>query len=92
MSNNWNIPIELENKVRKRDKSCVYCHVKFKPTPKAKATWEHIINNAKNISEENIALCCASCNASKGAKKLSEWLANSEYCKKKGINKGNISI
>jgi len=90
MANKWNIPKELEEKIKKRDKSCVYCHKEFKNNPKDKLTWEHIDNNEKNISEENIALCCVSCNSSKGTKSLKEWL-DSDYCKKLGINKNNIS-
>jgi hypothetical protein len=41
---------------------------------KTKATWEHIINVIRINGPENIALCCSSCNASKGNKKLEEWL------------------
>jgi 5-methylcytosine-specific restriction endonuclease McrA len=91
MANKWNIPKELEEKIRKRDKSCVYCHKEFKNTHKDRVTWEHIDNNEKNISEENIVLCCGSCNSSKGTKSLKEWL-DSDYCKKLGINKDNISV
>ncbi|HPN72838.1 MAG TPA: HNH endonuclease, partial [Candidatus Omnitrophota bacterium] len=47
-------------------------------------------NDAKNISEQNIVLCCKACNSSKGAKKLEEWL-NSSYCKKKNINKNTVA-
>ena len=95
MTNNWNIPNWLEEKVRKRDKFCVYCHVKLKEyphtkgTPHDKATWEHIDNDGLSI-EKNIALCCASCNASKGTKKLSVWL-KSDYCKEKRINKETVA-
>ncbi len=69
MANNWNIPKELEQEVRLRDKVCVYCGVEFTPTKiskKTAASWEHIINDAKIITRENIALCCCGCNASKG--------------------------
>ncbi|MFH1282860.1 MAG: HNH endonuclease [bacterium] len=87
--NNWNIPEWLEKEVIKRDKACVYCGVKFgssKQSRKTQASWEHIINNAKIITRENITRCCIGCNASKGAKKLSNWI-KSKYCKEKGINK-----
>lgn len=47
-------------------------------------TWEHIINDARIVNIDNIALCCCSCNASKGAKALATWI-NSNYCKKKKI-------
>ncbi len=90
--NNWNIPNWLELKVIQRDINCVYCGIKFdKKNKKNSATWEHIINDAKIITEENIALCCCSCNASKGAKKLSDWL-NSNYCNNKKININNVSL
>ena len=87
--NNWNIPEWLEKEVLDRDKVCVYCGVKFgssKESRKTQASWEHIINDDSIITRENIARCCVACNSSKGTKKLSDWI-NSNYCKKKGINK-----
>lgn len=93
MANNWNIPRELENEIRQRDQSCVYCRNEFLPhtqSAKASASWEHIINDASIISRENICLCCRSCNASKGQKQLSEWLKG-EYCQKKGITPKTVS-
>ncbi len=93
MANNWNIPEWLEKEVRERDKTCVYCRVEFTPAKVAKKTavsWEHIINDAKIITRENIALCCCGCNASKGTKKLSEWL-QSKYCMERNINQDTVS-
>ena len=87
MANRWGIPLEVENYVKQRDIRCVYCGIEFTNetnTQKSKATWEHIINDLKINGQDNIALCCMSCNASKGAKSLSYWL-KSDYCKKKGI-------
>ena len=49
MANNWNIPKEMEEEIRKRDKACVYCGNEFlshKESAKASASWEHIINDA----------------------------------------------
>lgn len=89
--NKWGIPDWLEKEVRARDINCVYCGVQMlekalKGSPrKTVATWEHIINDASIVTCENIALCCASCNSSKGAKLLSEWI-KSPFCKKNGIN------
>jgi len=91
--NNWNIPDWLEREVKDRDNICVYCRIEFgasKETRKSKATWEHIVNNAKIINQKNIARCCASCNSSKGNKNLSDWL-ESDYCKKRGINKDTVA-
>jgi len=93
MANNWNIPNWLEKEVRERDKTCVYCGIEFTPSKTSKktaASWEHIINNAKIITKENIALCCCSCNASKGQKQLSVWL-ESKYCKERNINQNTVA-
>ena len=54
------------------------------------ATWEHIINDARIVSRENIARCCVACNSSKGARSLSDWIQSS-YCEKRGINKDTVS-
>ncbi|MCX6823972.1 MAG: HNH endonuclease [candidate division SR1 bacterium] len=89
--NKWNIPDLLENEIRNRDIYCIYCGIKFNTeSKKNKMTWEHIINDETIITRENIALCCCSCNASKGAKSLSNRL-NSEYCKNKNITAKNIA-
>jgi biotin synthase-like enzyme len=93
MANSWNIPSWLEKEVRERDKKCVYCGVEFtttKVSKKTRANWEHIINDAKIITRENISLCCCSCNASKGQKKLPNWL-ESKYCIDRGINKTTVA-
>ena len=78
--NKYNIPFYIEDTVRKRDTHCVYCGKKFSND----MTFEHIDNDINNTSLDNIALCCNSCNASKGNKNLSVWL-ESEYCKSKNI-------
>ena len=93
MANNWNISDWLENEVRKRDKACVYCGIEFTPakvSKKSAASWEHIINDAKIITRENIVLCCCGCNASKGQKQLSIWL-QSNYCKDRGITADSVA-
>ena len=94
--NIWGIPDWLENEVRARDKKCVYCGVEMlqkmpRGSPrKAAATWEHIINDARIITRENIALCCSPCNSSKGQKTLTDWL-QSTYCVKRGVNEGTVA-
>jgi len=90
MANNWNIPDWLEKKIRHRDKTCIYCGVKFKNNNYDRASWEHIENDASKISELNIALCCRACNSSKGTKDIEDWL-NAEYCKKKNITKKTVA-
>jgi hypothetical protein len=91
--NRWNIPSWLEQEVIARDKKCVYCGVDFSiPSPPRglKPSWEHIVNDERIITPENIARCCISCNASKGAKELRSWL-RSNYCIRKGINEETIA-
>ncbi|WP_425076892.1 HNH endonuclease [Psychroserpens sp. S379A] len=94
MANKWGIPIEVENLVLSRDKSCVYCGVIFNQNDnsrKTKQSWEHIVNDIRINGADNIALCCMSCNASKGAKLLEIWL-ESKYCKDKGITKDTVAL
>jgi Fe-S oxidoreductase len=94
MANRWGIPKEIEKIVLARDLSCVYCGVAFinsDQNKKTRKTWEHIINDIRINGDDNIALCCGSCNASKGNKKLIEWL-NSKYCETKGISKDTVAV
>jgi transcription initiation factor TFIIIB Brf1 subunit/transcription initiation factor TFIIB len=89
--NRWNIPEELEKEIIERDKVCVYCGCEFSDkSKKTTATWEHITNDMRIITRENISRCCSSCNASKGSKLLSDWL-DSKYCKTKGITSSSVA-
>jgi hypothetical protein len=93
MSNKWGIPREIEKYAVERDLCCVYCGVDFSishESRKTKPTWEHIVNDIRITTKENIALCCTSCNASKGAKLLEDWL-QSEYCKARNISKDTVA-
>ena len=93
MANRWGIPKEVEEFVKKRDQKCVYCGTPFNTTGNNKgtrSTWEHIINDININGPENIALCCGSCNASKGNKNLKEWLG-SKYCITNEITKESVS-
>jgi hypothetical protein len=94
MANRWGIPKEVEELVLLRDNNCVYCGCEFDATNqsrKFRSTWEHIINDISINGPENIALCCGSCNASKGAKPLKEWL-NCNYCTNKGITMTSVAL
>ena len=92
--NRWNIPKWLEQEIFRRDTSCVYCGVEF-GLPEARfgsrPSWEHIVNDARKITPENIALCCRSCNSSKGLKLVAVWLG-SPYCRKWGINRETVAV
>jgi hypothetical protein len=93
MSNSWGIPKEVEKFVKDRDKSCVYCGREFLDNPEArkhKPSWEHIVNDIRINDINNISLCCLSCNASKGAKLLNDWL-KSDYCKRNKITEDSVA-
>jgi hypothetical protein len=93
MANRWGIPKEVEEQVRVRDKSCVYCRVEFIEGDSSRTTkpsWEHIVNDIRINGTDNIALCCMSCNASKGSKPLEIWL-ETEYCNRKSITASSVA-
>jgi hypothetical protein len=89
--NKWGIPEKIEKTFLLRDKQCVYCQVLFsKKARKTTASWEHIINDIRITSLENIALCCVSCNASKSTKSLKEWF-KTNYCIDNNINENTVA-
>ncbi len=90
--NRWNIPNWLEEEVIARDTNCVYCRSPFAEGAGkgSLASWEHIVNDAKIITRENIVRCCRSCNSSKGAKPLITWL-DSPYCKRRNISSKSVA-
>lgn len=93
MANRWGIPKDVERFVNQRDKSCVYCGQEFLDKPDSrsqKSSWEHIVNDIRINGIDNISLCCMSCNASKGAKLLEDWL-QSDYCKRNKITSDSMA-
>ncbi len=91
--NRWNIPAWLERNIVERDRSCVYCGTSFAQVSAARRdrpSWEHIVNDARIITKENIVLCCIGCNASKGTKPLAVWL-QSHYCVARGITERSVA-
>ena len=87
LSNNYGLPEgELKN-IRARDLKCVYCHKDMKkPNPSIRrqdwATIEHMNYLPPWNNPKTVAICCFSCNASRGKKKLEDWF-KSKYCLKK---------
>jgi hypothetical protein len=93
--NRWNIPDWLEREVVERDRNYVYCGVSFASSSapsrrRARPSWEHIVNGARLVTRQNIALCCIGCNASKGAKDLTAWL-EFKYCRSRGITELTVA-
>lgn len=90
MSNVWGIPKDIEEAVLERDKHCVYCRCEFGSERSRKRSWEHIVNDVRITSLDNIALCCVGCNASKGSKQLAAWF-HSDNARKRGITAETIA-
>ncbi|MFO1315922.1 MAG: hypothetical protein U1F58_09985 [Burkholderiales bacterium] len=91
--NRWKIPNWLEREVVARDRLGVYCGVELvagSPDRRIRPSWEHIVNDARIVTRENIARCCVSCNASKGTKPLARWL-ESRYCARRGISPSSVA-
>jgi hypothetical protein len=87
MGNTYDISSELETFIRRKYKNCIYCGIKLKNSKKNyrnKATIEHIDNIVRHRTKDNLAMCCNSCNASKGKLPLRVWL-ETDYCKKKKV-------
>ncbi|MDO8512412.1 MAG: hypothetical protein Q7S57_04010 [bacterium] len=95
MANKYGIPDHELEKIRQRDKMCVYCHKKmvFPCVGDKQRNWatiEHLNilppwNNAKTV-----VICCGSCNSSRGQKILRDWF-DSDYCKEKNINEKTVA-
>jgi hypothetical protein len=95
MANQFGIPQEVESRLRQKFKICAYCrqpmkeYGQVKGCPSDKATIEHLNRNGpiywwKGLLEEDLVLCCGSCNSSRGTKRLVDWF-KSRYCVQKGI-------
>ncbi len=77
------------NKIRERDRSCVYCHKKMnKPSDcvcqQDWATIEHLNHLPPWDNISTVAICCGSCNSSRGKRRILDWF-KSPYCQERGI-------
>jgi hypothetical protein len=62
---------------------------------KDKATIEHLNFDgpfywADGLKESDLAICCQSCNSSRGIKRLTDWF-KSDYCKQRDINERTVA-
>ncbi len=90
----YGISEELCEKIKERDKRCIYCDKEFKEYPYSdKATIEHMDTpSVKNPEEWRVGICCHSCNASRKGKNedWDTWF-ESDFCKKRKINKDTVA-
>src|SRR5712691_8493789 len=101
MANKFGIPREVEAKIRERDKACVYCRCEMRlhhgvvGSPRDKATIEHLNHRRPfywkdGLEADGIAICCQSCNSSRGQKTHAQWF-KSKYCVERSINPDTVA-
>ena len=98
MSNRFGIPPDVEQRLRARDACCVYCGKRFSDrSRKDSATIEHLNEKPpfywdEGLKEEGLAICCGSCNSSRGNRSLQEWF-RMPYCveRVKPIHAGTVA-
>ena len=85
MPNRFGIPADVEQRLRARDTRCVYCEKHFsRQSRKDWPTIEHLHEKPPfswkhGLKEGGLAICCGSCNSSRGKKNLRDWFRSS-YC------------
>ncbi len=82
----YGIPAEIEAEIRARDVRCVYCGKEMVPPksdPRRRADWatiEHLCSGPGAFhpgqTAEDFAICCFSCNSSRGEKLLPDWVGD----------------
>jgi hypothetical protein len=95
LNNIYGLPEADLEAVRQRDKNCVYCHKEMlEPSPDAKrtdwATIEHLNHLPPWDNPKTIAICCTSCNSSRGNKRIVDWF-ESRYCKERAISPATVA-
>ena len=96
MGKRYGLPDDAVAFVRQRDRRCVYCHkVMSQPNRTARrqdwATIEHLNHLPPWNDPTTIAICCFSCNSSRGKKPLLEWFA-SAYCRRHDISESTVAL
>ena len=95
MKNKYGLPELYLNKIRERDKLCVYCHkAMIRPSKEIPrndwATIEHLNHLPPWNDPSTVAICCGSCNSSRSDRSLLEWF-KTPYCIMKKINIETVS-
>lgn len=96
MSNRFGIPRDIELEIRARDRRCVYCRRRFSRALRTTmATIEHLNEKPpfhwhQGLNEGGLAICCGSCNSSRGRKTLRDWF-ESPYCGRRNIRATTVA-
>jgi len=95
MPNQFQIPREVEGRLRREFRTCAYCGRRFRSpvglrgTCGTKATIEHLNRHgpfhwSEGLREEHLVRVWGRCNSSRSTKRLAEWFA-SPYCTSRRI-------
>lgn len=101
MANQFGIPQEVERRLRQKFTLCAYCrremqkYAGVRGCPSDKATIEHLNRNgpfywSDGLNEDDLVICCGSCNSSRGQKSLASWFASS-YCVQRRITASTVA-
>lgn len=101
MVNRFEIPDEVETRLRRVFRICAYCrrrmksHLGVSGCPADKATIEHLNRQgpfywSEGLREEHLVIACGQCNASRGIKRLKDWF-QSDYCLSRGIGPSTVA-
>jgi hypothetical protein len=83
------------NRIRQRDQLCVYCHKVMIPSGSdgSRTNWatiEHLNHEPPWDNSKTVAICCGSCNSSRGNRLLRDWFKG-EYCRTRGIDRMSVA-
>ena len=101
MANRFQIPPDVELRLRREFKTCAYCGRRFnarvglRAASADKATIEHLNRHgpfywSDGLKEEHLVIVCGRCNSSRGIKRLADWLA-SPYCLSRRIRMSTVA-
>jgi hypothetical protein len=81
--------------IRQRDQLCVYCHKTMisSGSDSRRTNWatiEHLNHEPPWDNPETVAICCHSCNSSRGNRLLRDWFEG-EYCRTRGIDRMSVA-
>lgn len=93
--NRYGLPEKELDRIRARDRACVYCHKTMIPPgaggPRTDwATIEHLNHLPPWDNPDTVAICCSSCNSSRGNRLLRDWFKGA-YCHSRGINERTVA-
>ena len=93
--NRYGLPEEDLDHIRDRDRACVYCHKTMIPAgsdgPRTDwATIEHLNHEPPWDNPRTVAICCWSCNSSRGNLFLGDWFETA-YCRTRGIDETTVA-